>query len=297
MQKKTINKIVTIKIDNWLDSLPTELAKEVKPNILVSGGCIASLFLKEPVNDYDIYIKDIDVLRKLAQYYLDPEHIPIFDGRQKEFYLGELEKENGNKSRYGMDLSEQAVFFHALKPDQIKLGVSGAGTRFELEEKEIEKKDLYKLAFISRNAISLSNDIQIVTRFSGTNEEIHKNFDFIHATNYWTYDTKLVTNLKAVESLLTKQLRYQGSLYPLTSVIRMKKFILRGWKISAGEILKILYQTSKLNLDDPIVLEDQLVGVDIAYFSDLIRLINSVDPVLRTPEFFIRAIDKIFNDE
>lgn len=297
MQKKTINKIIESKMDSWLKSLPEALAAEVKPNILISGGCVASLFLKEPVNDYDIYIKDIDVLRKLARHYLYSKNIVSFDGRQKEFYLDEMEKESGNTARYGMDLSEQAVFFHALKPDQIKLGVPGAGARFELEENEIEKKDLYKLVFVSRNAISLSNEIQIVTRFSGDNEAIHRNFDFIHATNYWTYDTKLVTNLKAVESLLTKQLRYQGSLYPLTSVIRMKKFILRGWKISAGEILKILYQTSKLNLDDPVVLEDQLVGVDIAYFSDLIKVLNSVTPEERTPDFFIMAIDKIFNDE
>jgi hypothetical protein len=72
--------------------------------------------------------------------------------------------------------------------------------------------------------------------------------DFVHATNYFTFEEGLVTNVAALESILTKSLRYQGSLYPLTSVIRMKKFIQRGWTVNAGEILKMLFQVSELDL-------------------------------------------------
>ncbi len=85
----------------------------------------------------------------------------------------------------------------------------------------------YTPVFFSPNAISLSDKVQIVLRFHGDNVAIHKTFDFIHATNYFTFKDGLVTNKEALESILTKQLKYQGSLYPVTSIIRIKKFLKR----------------------------------------------------------------------
>jgi hypothetical protein len=47
---------------DWLETIPNEkLRSDVKKNILVSGGCITSLFQGLPVNDYDVYIQDMDV--------------------------------------------------------------------------------------------------------------------------------------------------------------------------------------------------------------------------------------------
>jgi hypothetical protein len=54
-----------VKKNDWL-KLFEKLRKE---NILVSGGCITSLFQGLPVNDYDVYIQDMDVLIRLAQHY------------------------------------------------------------------------------------------------------------------------------------------------------------------------------------------------------------------------------------
>ncbi len=142
----------------------------------------------------------------------------------------------------------------------------------------------------------LQDDIQIVLRFNGNPEQIHKTFDFIHATNYFTFEDNLVLNKEALESLITKNLVYQGSLYPLTSIIRMKKFISRHWTINAGEILKIMFQISELNLRNIEVLEEQLIGVDVAYFALLIEALRSVESSSITPSFINNLIDKIFNE-
>lgn len=159
-----------------------------------------------------------------------------------------------------------------LKSDQIKLYFNGSsGYATEIEE---TPENAYKPVFFSPNAISLSNDIQIVCRFHGDNVAIHKTFDFIHATNYFTFKEGLVTNVAALESILTKQLKYQGSQYPLTSIIRMKKFLKRGWNMGAGEILKILFQVSELDLHNPDVIEEQLIGVDVAYFGAIIEILR-----------------------
>ena len=67
MQIKTISKIIKTKLNSWLNSITDEeLKKELKDNILVSGGSITSLFLNEPVNDYDIYVKTTDLAEKIA---------------------------------------------------------------------------------------------------------------------------------------------------------------------------------------------------------------------------------------
>jgi hypothetical protein len=101
-----------------------------------------------------------------------------------------------------------------------------------MKKKELIEGKKYQVAFFSQNAISLTEDLQIVLRFSDVTQ-IHKTFDFVHATNYFTFEEGLVT-VAALESILTKSLRYQGSLYPLTSVYEE---IHTTWTVN-GEILR-----------------------------------------------------------
>ena len=93
-------------------------------------------------------------------------------------------------------------------------------------------------------------------------------------------------------------MRYIGSKYPLCSVIRMRKFIKKGWHINAGQILKILFQVSELDLNDIATLEDQLVGVDSVYFMQLINALKSKmkkDENFNYGSKYINSIiDKIF---
>src|SRR3972149_4748897 len=90
MQLKTIEKNIRNKMNEWLLTITDEeLRREVKNNLLVSGGSIVSLLLREDVNDYDVYIKDMDVLMELAAYYIKqfPVSIEILDGRKKMEYM------------------------------------------------------------------------------------------------------------------------------------------------------------------------------------------------------------------
>ena len=284
MQRKTIEKTIKNKLNEWLETIENEeLRKSAKENILVSGGSIASMFLNADINDYDIYLQDMDVLKKLTDYYVGRrKEIVILDGRERDRIADEV--------RGGFQ-----IIVENLHDDQIKLYFDGYKPGLLVDEEERGDKK-YTPVYFSPNAISLSDQIQIVIRFNGDNEKIHSTFDFIHATNYFTFKDGLVTNIAALESLLSKQLRYQGSLYPLTSIIRMKKFIKRGWNITAGEILKIMFQISQLDLTNPSVLEEQLIGVDVAYFSLLIEIIRGVEDKKITSEYMNTIIDKVFNE-
>lgn len=158
----------------------------------------------------------------------------------------------------------------------------------------------YRVLFVTSNAITLSNDVQVILRFQGDVGQIHENFDYLHATNSWTsWDRKLTLRPEALECILARELRYQGSRYSICSLIRLRKFLSRGWTINAGQIVKICYQVSKLDMDDPNVLEDQLVGVDSAYFSQLIsklkeRVDDKGEPMRVDGTYLMTLIDKIF---
>lgn len=288
MQRKTIKKVIETKLNTWLETIPdVELRKDVKENLLLSGGSIASMFLNVPVNDYDVYLQDKKVLERLVRFYT----------KQINKRIIILTTETVDKAYEGAEFNAYEIASNTLKENQVKIFFINGSDKGGITNVDVREDVKYQLAFVSPNAISLTDDIQIVTRFTGNAEEIHKTFDFVHATNYFTFADGLVTNLEAVESLLTKQLRYQGSMYPLTSIIRFKKFVIRGWKISAGEILKILFQVSALNLRDPNVLEDQLIGVDVAYFALLIAALRSAPEEKLTCAYVNNMIDKVFNDE
>ena len=290
MQVKTIRQNIEMKLNQWLCTITNEdLRHKVSYNLLVSGGSIVSMLLDEPVNDYDIYIKDMDVLIDLVKYYTQAyKDITVLDGRKKDEYL------------LGINPNSKGIYKIAvdnLKSNQVKLFFEDTVGSKKVDENCVNKDNPnYVPVFFSPNAISLSGNIQIVTRFHGDNETIHKTFDFIHATNYFTFKDGIVTNKLALESILTKQLKYQGSLYPLTSILRMKKFIKRGWDINAGEVLKTMFQISELNLKDPNVLEEQLIGVDVAYFSQLIEILRKTPDEKITSHYLNTIIDRVFNE-
>ena len=287
MQTKTISKVISSKLEDWLLTINDDwLVKELRKNILVSWWSITSMFLNEQVNDYDIYINDMNVLKAIVEYYVKPFNLEILDWRiDRNFQERGINDPND---------AYDTVIRRTLKEDQIKINVSWwLRVNEEATEEELKK---YIPVFFSPNAISLSNDIQIVCRFHWNNVDIHKTFDFIHATNYFTFETWLVTNKEALESILTKQLKYQGSLYPLTTIIRIKKFIKRWWNISAWEMLKVMFQISELDLKNPDVLEEQLIWVDIAYFSVLIEALRWVDKDLDS-HYINTLIDRIFNED
>ena len=299
MQVKTISKVCRAKMTDWLATIKDEkLRKKVSENLLISGGSIASMFLGEDVNDYDVYIKDIDVLKELVEHYTKPFPIEILDGRNKKDIEADFLTDSGRSVEKSN--SHYAIAIRNLKEDQIKLHFTDAGGGMPVNQETAKEELLYDPLFFSPNAISLSNDVQIVVRFHGDSEQIHKTFDFIHATNYFTMEDGLVTNKEALESLITKRLVYQGSHYPVTSIIRMRKFINRKWGIGAGEILKIAFQVSDLDLRNPDVLEEQLIGVDVAYFNTLISILRGVpeDKAKNMSYSYLnKLIDRVFGDE
>ena len=357
MKKKTINAIISKKVDTWLDSIEDkDLAIKIRNDVVVTGGCITSMLLNEEVNDFDIYLKTKESLKAVSQYYCNKYntnnpskgnhvghhlHAWVLDGKDVEDW------KNGNKKLPEFAYDYKDIPYSSVKgwtynekdedkstylnvsgmvlntpPDRIKIMVNSDGIAEDGDAKAdnveysvdeylkalndgdevpcaaLEEAPKYKPIFLSSNAITLSNKLQIVIRFYGTPEQIHDNYDFVHVTNYWTYQEGLVLNQKALEAILNKELVYVGSKYPICSLVRTRKFIKRGWQINAGQYVKMSFQISKLNLSDIYVLEDQLVGVDSIYFLNFIRALKEKQVkdsnFVLSQQYLSTVIDKIF---
>jgi len=308
MKAKTINAIISGKIKAWTDHIDDPKVKDaVEKNTICTGGCIASMLLNEKVNDFDFYFRTREAAMIVASYYVEQfkkNPSPKFKGGDKtvQIYIDDkaedrvkiVVKSAGIASE---ESTAQYEYFEA-RPDE-RGGEYVAEVLDQSEQEEAEPtpddKPQYRPVFLSANAITLANGVQLVTRFYGEPEAIHANYDFVHVMNYWTsWDRKVVLKPEALEALLTKELRYVGSKYPLCSIIRVRKFIARGWTINAGQILKMAMNLQTFNLLDLAVLEEQLTGVDVAYFLDVIERLKAKDPTKVDGAYLIEIIDRMF---
>lgn len=255
MNKKQINSHFRGVVGKWLDSIewakvvPDVSRTEVEQSIIISGGSIASLLKGDAVNDYDIYFNDVDICKYLVKYYIN------------KF----CDKNNVNKSFFE---------YHASYDDAFK-GKSGYGNvgniiintkppsdEVDEDDRVLVKKILrrnsryygenistikesppgkYDPMLISNNAITLQNKIQLVFRVCGNPSVIHYFFDFKHCMNYFTFHEGVVLRPAAMESILTNELKYNRSMHVFDVLIRMKKFLSKGWTISNEELAKIMY--------------------------------------------------------
>ncbi len=286
MKSKTIKSAIRAKINKWLESITDpEIRQLAEENTIVTGGSVVSMFLGEKINDYDVYFRTIEATRRIAEYYVakfnsnppvkfkdSPDKVVQLWVESDETSVKCVVKSAGIASEEG---SEGYEYFET-RPDETGENFVDAQMRVlsaadEIEGAQVDKGEKYRPIFVSTNAITLSHGVQIVTRFIGDPEQIHQFFDFVHCTCYWkSWDGELVLPAAALEAILTKELRYVGSLYPLCSIIRIRKFVARGWTINAGQILKMCMQLNDLDLRDIKVLQDQLTGVDAAYFLQII---------------------------
>lgn len=290
MKAKTIKAILAKKFNSFTASIEDESVRNlVKKNTTITGGCIASMLLGEKINDFDLYFTDKATCVAVANYYVGKFAAATGWPMKVE--------DDGERVRIVTEAGHRGE----TAGDVAVLDDSGAieDAYEDLNEAALETESVgeaeYRPVFISTNAITLSDKVQIVLRFYGKPDEIHENYDFVHCTNYWTsHDGALVLRQPALESLLCKELRYVGSKYPVCSVIRLRKFIRRGWVINAGQMLKMMMQISELDLTDPKVLEDQLTGVDSAYFLEVMTKLRENDPEKVNAAYLVEIIDRMF---
>lgn len=315
LKAKTIKSIMRRKLDAWLETITDEALRDAcRREAVVTGGSIASMLLGQPVNDFDVYFRTKATVKMVADYYVKDflARKATQGGVPVSCYVEEL-KDTAGKDRVRIVIKSAGVAsatqaddyaYFEMRPDHEAGQYIGEAFDPLSDVKDIAdgvKEELtadhppYSAAFLSSNAISLNGKVQLVLRFYGEPDEIHESYDFVHCMNYYESGTGALTlRPEALEALLSKTLVYKGSQYPLCSVIRSRKFIERGWRINAGQYLKMAMQISNLDMTDHVVLEEQLTGVDVAYFAEVIGKIKDKNPERVDSAYLTEIIDRMF---
>jgi len=322
IQGKNIKVHIKNKISDWANSVTDNntVKTAILENVIVTGGAIVSLLQDEKPHDYDVYFRNETSLKLVVDYYINKfvekagESINVKPVLQR-CYWNEVKNAwtvlSGEESHDDVRLrvfikSAGAVGAdfepHSETDMDYKKAIAKINEQVKKNKSESkEKSEHYFPTFMTNNAITLTDDIQVVLRFYGEPEEIHKNYDFVHCNSYWSsWNNNLVMPARALEAIINKELYYVGSKYPLCSIIRTRKYINRGWCINAGQYVKMILQLNELDLKNLHVFEEQLIGVDSAYFNDLIGRIEKMqktDPDFKMESsYLIKLINNVFDE-
>lgn len=330
MNSKNIRNHLFNKVEDWAKSVSDPEIKDcILNDTIITGGAIVSLLMNEKPHDYDVYFRTEESLKKVAEYYVkkyidkmpnDSEKpVPevqrcywsdddVQGGRWVVLKDGDAHRDDERLRIFIRSEGALGDGFDNYAADDIQYRrnmavISSAVKKAMKENGDKETKNAkYEPIFMTNNALSLSDDIQVVIRFYGEPEKIHETYDFVHCRSYYLKKTnKLVLPADALEAIINKELKYVGSKYPLCSIIRTRKFINRGWTINAGQYVKMVLQLQDMNLKNLHVFEEQLIGVDSTYFNDVIAMIEKArdtnKDVLNDTTYLLKLIDQVFDGD
>lgn len=219
-----------------------------------SGGLITSVCRKEKIKDYDLFFEKGDVLAKVVQHYIK------YHAWGEKFAV-EVVKDELNPKLHRA----------AIVPTTAKVSTDAFINSFNRVAKEHNwknKKDNVYPVFLSHNALTLSNDVQIIFRFIGEPEEVFTTFDFEHCKTYWrpaplgVASGKTCFSGNSLECLAKGELLYtKQSRFILSAMSRMAKFVKRGWEMPPNSLVSLASSAAEVNWKDPKKLKEELLGI------------------------------------
>lgn len=257
MLRNTAQNILAKALKSWLDSITDiGLRCELQTNVYIAGGAILSVYRGETPRDLDIYFSNKELAIRTLKYY------------------GVIAN-----NQYFIDLL-------GIPEDRLKI-VSHNG--------ELENDLEYTPVYATPNTLTLNNGIQLVIRYTGHPNFVLSKFDFDHTKMYY-HCGELTIYDQALRSAFANELIYNRQAYPLSSLFRLKKFIRRGWGVSAGQLTKLAMQLALIDFSNLTLLKDQLYGIDVLYIESLVEQmeIYSVNNAL-SPDYISSLIDEVFN--
>lgn len=214
----------------------------------ITGGAIASLINCDNVNDYDIYCKDVNTA------------ITLLSCINQKVFKNSLtfSRQDVNETCGYITCRTDDEKIIAVKEALIKEnGADSAGSTLT----QIFDYNSGAVITASYNAITFEFDgekYQLIMKIAGDIGFIHDHFDFVHCTNWYSNDVGLQLNEKAFMASFIQKLKYIGGMNPISTIMRLPKFINKGWSIDKSEFLKIAWDINGLYLNNPNVMNDIL---------------------------------------
>jgi hypothetical protein len=140
-----------------------------------------------------------------------------------------------------------------------------------------------KAVYASDNALTYKRvsgknkyEVQLITRFYGTPEEILNTFDFTIVQGCYDFQTEsFVLAENFLPDIAKRVLRYSNnSRFPLCALIRTKKYQDRGYSLPNSTIISIAFALNRVDMSTYKGIKEQLLGVDTMF---LVNFLESLD--------------------
>lgn len=168
---------------------------------------------------------------------------------------------------------------------------------------EKKENDLH-LVFKTGNAYTYEighskTRMQLIQAFIGSPEEIFDKFDFsccMGAYHFMSKEFRLHPNF--LTHLAQRRLVFNTKTpYPLSSLVRVRKYIQKkGFSIDAIQLVKMALTIHSIDLSNYQVLKQQLQGVDIMLFKQLLDKLEEKKNEPYEFEEFVTWIENLYNN-
>lgn len=241
------NRVLSQQYDWMKGYLANDQKVSLMSETYFAGGLFTSLVNKDRVKDYDLFCSTTETAQLLFRVF-----------KYSCNYANSLELE------FEVDEKNPRLHRGKLVSTNPKLTVEQL-LKFINDDAKVRKGDL---AFLSKNALSLKNGIQVIFRFVGPPEEVFTTFDYEHCKVAWEPhplgltlgSTKFYG--RSLESLAKAELMYSGNTrFVLSALSRLNKFIRRGWGIAPSSLLALALTASKIDWNNKVALEEELLGI------------------------------------
>lgn len=217
-KKKPIEVILRERLQTFADFLDIPSSK-----LYIAGGAITSLMIGETPRDWDFWATDIEHA-KLAIETLANKNSKYRQHIEIDFV------DNGNNVGYAnISLTE----IYRAKCNLHNLASESGGAIYYSDG------DLT----ISQYAFTATlNGLQhqLVLKQIDQPSIVTSGFDFEHCKAYYNIHDGLVMSNKTRDAIKDRRLVYSGNKNAFVSLLRMKKFVDRGWKIGRADAINIV---------------------------------------------------------
>lgn len=137
--------------------------------------------------------------------------------------------------------------------------------------------------------------IQIIKKYFGTPEEVISKFDFTCVMGAYVTDKRdfVLGDFFLVDNA-GRRLVYTGkSEYPICSLIRTRKYVAKGYSLSAIAVVTMALAVHNLKFETYADLKDQLMGIDTTIFKEVTNGLDD-NKKFEAAEF-LQKLDFYFN--
>jgi hypothetical protein len=250
---RTVNNLCEAKLKE-LGLTEKQFNDNILCNSFIAGGVIASVAKEEKIKDYDLFMTNAASARSIVNTLLRR----VSPGETIQLTTS-VDSINPNLHRGNLEFAYPERMITTLE-EQIDL--------FNEACKKTKSRGRAIPAYLSKNALTMNNGVQVIFRFIGDPKEVFTTFDYEHCKAYWRPDPlglllgKLVYEGRSQESFAKNELIYTGNTrFALSAISRLNKFIKRGWCVSPSSLLSLALTAAKIDWSNRDALEEELLGI------------------------------------